>query len=56
MYYVIKEVDGWDGQMMMFDDKSVAKCWHDQKTYKEKIFVSGAEKNVGIFLKKLFLQ
>ena len=20
-YYVIKEVGGWDGQMMMFDDK-----------------------------------
>ena len=27
MYYVIKEVDGWDGQTMMFDDKVGGWVW-----------------------------
>ena len=53
-YYVIKEVGGWGGQMMMFDNKvgagGVAKCWCNQKIYKEKNFFSLLKKNrVGIF-------
>ena len=54
-YYDIKEVGGWGGQMMMFDDKvGVAKWWRDQKTYKKKTLAMCAEKKVGIFSKKLF--
>ena len=46
-YYVIKEVGGWVGQMMMFDDKvGVAKWWRDQKIYKEKTLFPSAEKKI----------
>ena len=54
-YYVIKEVGGWVGQMMMFDDKVGGWGWLNDDvikkyTYKEKkTLFAWAENKVGIF-------
>ena len=58
-YYIIKEVGGWGGQMMMFDDKVGGWGWLNDDvikkyTRKKPLFVC-TEKKVGIFLKKHFL-
>ena len=34
-YYVIKEVGGWDGQMMMFDDKVGGWGWLNDDVIKK---------------------
>ena len=52
-YYVIKEVGGWGGQMMMFDDKVSGWGWLNadvikKHTRKTTLFAC-AEKKVGIF-------
>ena len=58
-YYVIKEVGGWGGQMMMFDDKVGRWGWLNddvnKKYTRKKTLFACAEKKVGILLKKHFL-
>jgi hypothetical protein len=56
--YVIKEVGGCGGQMMMFDDKVGRWGWLNadviKKYTRKKTWFACAEKKVGIFLKKHF--
>ena len=57
-YYIIKEVGGWGGQMMIFDDKVGGRGGLNddviKKYTRKKTLFACVEKKVGIFLKKAF--
>ena len=57
-YYVIKEVAGWGGQMMIFDDKVGGWGWLNavviKKYTRKNTLMRAQKKKVGIFSKIFF--
>jgi hypothetical protein len=57
-YYVIKEVGGWGGRMMIFDDKVGGWGWLNddviKKYTRKKLCLRAQKKKFGIFLRNFF--